>query len=151
MPNKQKNKKEFVKLLFKYDPSYSISYPSDVFGGMNPKGKLILNFFTDLHSPPISEKHKLNKDFKIDPTAPAINTYLDDEEEKDEFLVYYDRIIHHTTVISSDDAINIGLWMISTVINDPNFQYDKERLKKHFLKMIDMPEEKNDKENKPTE
>jgi len=141
MANKS-TKNQQVKLLFKYDPNYSMIYPSDAYGGMNPKGKLVMNLFTDMHTPPIAEKHKLNEDSRIDPSTPPTQVYLDPEIEEEKDSIYYDRIIHNTVVLAPDDAINIGLWMISTVINDPNFQYDKIKLKNHFLKMINISEDK---------
>lgn len=132
---------EKIKVLCKYDSNYSITSPTDAYGGMNPKGKLIMNYFTDIHTPPISQTHELNEKRQINPDVPSVDIFEMEKEKPEKDMFYFDRILHNTVILSPDDAINIALWMIDTVCNEPSSQIDKEKLQKHLLKIIDKKED----------
>lgn len=125
-----------IQLIYKYDPAYRVIFPTDAYGGMNPKGKLVMNLFTDMFSIPIREEHKLDKNMQINRKIPAVQYFEEYGEESKNQSINYDRMLQETLIISPDDAINIGLFMIETIIKDPNSEYDLEKLEKHFARIL---------------
>lgn len=124
-----------VKINYKFAPDYGIISPTDAYGGMNPKGKLIMHLFTDVHSLPESETRELDKDGNVLPNkVPKLIFAEEDAGEKD--TIYVDRIIQNTVTLTPNNAIEIAFWMIDSIVSDPANLIEKEKLKEQFLNMI---------------
>jgi len=141
MENNEKKYKK-IKLEYIYDKNYNIISASDVFGGMSPKGKLILHLTDDMHSVPSIEEFKLTDDFKIDLNEKPITIYT--EKQKDDNILYYDRIVKNTLILSPDDAINIAIWILDTVVNNENLDFDREKIINHIKNILSI-EKKHEK------
>ena len=124
---------EKVKFITKYDKNYSIIYPTDAFGHINPRGKLTIHLYTDINSPPLATIHKVDKTGLLELNKENKESIYEDSI-KDAFLV--DRIIQGTVVIAPDHAMNLAMWIIDKVANHKLFNIDKSKVKDEMNKIL---------------
>lgn len=139
MPEDEENNPEEVKIFYKHDPQYRMFHATNVWGTVNPKGNLIMNFFTDVHQMPVSETRKI-KNNQLDPDAEPDLIFQKDNanlEISDNQKVLFDRIIQNTAVLDVNDALEIAFWMVDTILADPSSRYNIEKIRKHFNNMLD--------------
>lgn len=124
-----------LKISYQYDTNYCVISPTDAYGGITPKGKLIVNFFTDIHKIPNSQIHDIDEKGII--KKDVLQTFFDDSKEKAKSdMINVDRIIHNTAIFSPEHAIDIAFWMIDNIIKSPAIKIEKDKLKEQFLKML---------------
>ena len=132
-------KQDKICFHYKYDKTYSIISPTDAYGGVTPKGKLVMNLFSEMHRIPKSQINILDKTHKIDKSKPPI-LYDENGKEFDKDLMYVDRVIHNTVFLTPESAIEIAFWMIDNILKYPPIEIDKNQLKERFLKMLKIEE-----------
>lgn len=124
-----------LKISYQYDTNYCISSPTDAYGGITPKGKLIVNLFTDIHKIPTSQIYGVDEKGIVKKDVLQI-FFGESKEEAKSDMIYVDRIIHNTIVFSPEHAISIAFWMIENIIKSPVMKIEKGKLKEQFLKML---------------
>ena len=130
-----------VKFNYKYAKDYNTILPTDARGSINPRGRLVMDLFTDINASPEFMIAEIDSEGKA-----QLSTNLDiysDSKKNEKTLIRMDRIIFSKVILAPDDAISIGLWMLKTVINDKRINLDKNKLKLEFEKLLSNKVEKD--------
>lgn len=88
-----------VTFEYKYDDDYRPIYANGAYGGLNPRGEVVINFFTERYPIPKSEKYKYSEG--------RIGEKISEESEGITIL----RTINTGVIMSRDNAQSLYDWL----------------------------------------
>jgi hypothetical protein len=139
--------KKKLKVTHRFDKDYKLFSATDAILYINPRGYLVIHFFTDTHELPKTTIGDLREDGTLDEEK-IIKNFGEGTEVKDiEKTVFLDRNIHDTVLLNPETAINVALIMLEKIAENPHVSFDKEKLKEKIDKIIEV-DKKNEEGSK---
>lgn len=90
-----------VRFKYIFDDDYEPEYVNGVYGGLNPNGELIINFFMDRFTIPNEIKQVVNEDGTLDDTSAQVMP--------DDLIIR--RVIKNGIVMSPATAVSVYTWL----------------------------------------
>lgn len=95
-----------IKFKYIFDDNYDPDYVNGAFGGVNPDGELVINFYMDRIPIPYETEHFINEDGSLGDEVVVTKP----EEMK------VRRVVKNGVVLSRETAVNIYKWLKDQLI-----------------------------------
>ncbi len=96
------SEKKRITFNYHFDDNYNPEYVNGAYGGIGPKGELIVNFYLERQGIPKSHTHEVKEDGSLD--SPIVGN-----QQKSEFNVI--RYINTGIILNLDSAKQIYNWL----------------------------------------
>lgn len=99
---------ETVRIEFERSPSYRLIAADGAWGGPTPRGRILVNFFVDVPTSPLSVTHGLSDDGQLGPE-------VDRSPALPETSPRVSREFEVGVLLSPEDAEGVGRWLLEQV------------------------------------